>query len=524
MLGTVTSYNSVTGSLVVNVTSVNGSGTSLSPWVIWVSVGAQGVQGIAGEQGIQGDKGDTGEGAITGGTPGQIYIKNSITDYDVRWGSANNAKRQTVLVSSLDANGLPNFISIGTGLVVNIAATSIPVITSFAAGFGVDGGIEFIGSVSTDDTITSLTNNAVNYLFIERDATTGAITLGKTIKKPQYSPYKTAEFKSQYPATFDANTVKATSTYSAYYYPNFAVDPSKSLINGTETGSWISQNAVVANQRFHVDLGTAKIITKLYYENGHHNGTLTNMGVQNFTVWGSNDDAAFAELTYAVDTNWTQITANVSVFDQHTASNIADPKYVTLTNTIAYRYYALKFQDNYGGTSYMGLRRIEFQEEAQYVFSVNEMIMYDGGVPKQIVFVGEALTSGGNVASVINYALNGRYVSSETALATIQTISSFNHNLGTQFGVIMDADAICVGGDYGWVVDEICKNPVIGINTGTYIISLTPLSLNGRNTCSFITGYSYAIMVPNKTAGSVGNLVAATIARWKLRIYVERKW
>jgi hypothetical protein len=162
---------------------------------------------------------------------------------------------------------------------------------------------------------------------------------------------------SVYP-TNDANHVKATATQAGNYYPYQATDPAKSL-----TGSWDSNSfhsyPTVTNIRFHIDLGVAKTITRIYYENDHFSGTETNVGVQNFTFWGSNTAGSFTELTYATDTGWTQI-GGALTFDQHAAANTADPKYITVVNTVPYQYYAFKFADTYGGT-YMGMRRIELQ-------------------------------------------------------------------------------------------------------------------------------------------------------------------
>jgi hypothetical protein len=111
-------------------------------------------------------------------------------------------------------------------------------------------------------------------------------------------------------------------------------------------------------------LGTAKVITQIYYENLHHNGaSFLTAGVKNFTLWGSNEATAFAELTYGTDTNWTQLTTAASSFDEHSASNAPDPKTIAVTNTTAYRYYALKFADNWGDASYMGFRRLILKED-----------------------------------------------------------------------------------------------------------------------------------------------------------------
>lgn len=169
-----------------------------------------------------------------------------------------------------------------------------------------------------------------------------------------------------YPLAHNGTYVKATSTYSTNYYPYYATDPSKSL-TGTGVGNqWTSGNGQPSNQRFHIDLGEAKIIRRIYYENGHESGEGTNAGCRAFTLQGSNAASAFAELTYAINTDWTDLTTASNEFDQHTASNVEDPKYILSTNTVAYRYYALKFSTNWGYGAYMWLRRIVLMTEDGY--------------------------------------------------------------------------------------------------------------------------------------------------------------
>jgi hypothetical protein len=172
-------------------------------------------------------------------------------------------------------------------------------------------------------------------------------------------------YSSQYPPAYNDTYVKATTTYaSTRYYPYFATDPSTPLTGVWEDASWISLYAVTTNQRFHIDLGSAKTIKRIYYENIHYQGGYgyENLGVKTFTFWGSNDASAFAELTYGTDTNWTQLTTATNTFDAHVAADQADPKYILVTNSTAYRYYAFKFADNQGGTLFMAVRRIELQK------------------------------------------------------------------------------------------------------------------------------------------------------------------
>ena len=172
-------------------------------------------------------------------------------------------------------------------------------------------------------------------------------------------------YTSQYP-TQDDDHVKATTKASTSYWPYYATDPALSLTGDRGWTQWLAEQFTITNQRFHIDLGSAMIIRRIYYENSHSSGGSTTMGVENFTLWGSNTAGSFAELTYATDTGWTQITPAQSTFDIHTSADEADPKYITISNSVEYRYYAFKFADNYGDAELMGVRHIELQTEDGY--------------------------------------------------------------------------------------------------------------------------------------------------------------
>jgi hypothetical protein len=166
---------------------------------------------------------------------------------------------------------------------------------------------------------------------------------------------------SVYPPAQNNTYVKATSK-NASYLEYYATDPALSLIGTALNNSWRSKTYQTTNQRFHIDLGSPKNINKIYYENYHNSGGTTAAGAKNFTIWGSNNADDFADLTYANDGTWTEITADSNTFDEHVAADTVDPKYINLTNTVAYRYYAIKIADNYGYYYYVGIRRIELQE------------------------------------------------------------------------------------------------------------------------------------------------------------------
>lgn len=209
-------------------------------------------------------------------------------------------------------------------------------------------------------------------------------------------------YASQYPPAHNSTYVKATGYASADLGPENATDPAKSLIGSHSYTAWLDN---LQPNRFHIDLGSAKIITRLYYENYHYFGTLTDRGVKAFTFWGSNTPTAFLELTYAVDTNWTEITPSVTEFDEHQAADSTDPKYITVSNLVAYRYYALKFANNWGSAGFLGFRRIELQTSPPV--SRRGIILNDGDnlTPGEIPVAttnGRLIDSGYTVEDIVN--------------------------------------------------------------------------------------------------------------------------
>ena len=163
-----------------------------------------------------------------------------------------------------------------------------------------------------------------------------------------------------YPPAHSDTYVKATTVRaSANRLPYDCTDPASSLTGGDTNNEWHSEFGVVTGQRFHIDLGSAKKVRGIYYENAHNSGADTDRGAKTFTFWGSNTGSgSFDDLVYANDEGWTQILCSESVFDEHVALDQADPKYIYAGAHVAYRYYAFKFADNYTNATYMALRRI----------------------------------------------------------------------------------------------------------------------------------------------------------------------
>ena len=164
-------------------------------------------------------------------------------------------------------------------------------------------------------------------------------------------------YTSQFPPAHNSTYVNANRIGESWEAPWFSTDPEKSVIGDWDGGMWYVSGTTA---KFHIDLGEGKTIRRIYYENDHTSGNNTQYSVNAFTFWGTNDADAFANLTYADQTDWTQLTIDDSNFDEHVALNQADPKYILVTNAVSYRYYGFKISSSNGGIN-MGWRRIQLQ-------------------------------------------------------------------------------------------------------------------------------------------------------------------
>lgn len=99
-------------------------------------------------------------------------------------------RRQTVLngPSVFALNSYAGGLFAVTGLTGYVDGRNTAVVVSFAAGFGPRGEIDYIVRRKALDAV-SLTPNATNYLYYERNPNTGVISLGATIAAADYGPY-----------------------------------------------------------------------------------------------------------------------------------------------------------------------------------------------------------------------------------------------------------------------------------------------------------------------------------------------
>lgn len=149
---------------------------------------------------------------------------------------------------------------------------------------------------------------------------------------------------------------RASSVYNGVDDAGPLFDPSTSL-TGSVNG--LMSDNLSGSVKVNVELEHPIIPARIYLENSHQSGTLTTRGTKNFEIYGTNNYAAFRNLTYSDTTNLTLLGSFQAA--QHVASDIADPQYFVLSGvTSAYRYYVIRIVDDWGG-SYVGFRILQIQ-------------------------------------------------------------------------------------------------------------------------------------------------------------------
>jgi hypothetical protein len=161
----------------------------------------------------------------------------------------------------------------------------------------------------------------------------------------------------------------------------------------------------------------------------------------------------------------------------------------------------------------------------QYTFVISRMRMYlgDGSAANEVaaVFVGEAVTSGGNVTATVAYAYRGMSERTDGSnLPTSGGAVTHNHNVGTLVGLEAKIELVCQTIDFGYSVGDVVENPLGGNASWASPISLR----KGRN--------SLVVRAANLSSNTWGAQNASTgafalgldVANWRIRTRVWRAW
>ena len=228
-------------------------------------------------------------------------------------------------------------------------------------------------------------------------------------------------------------------------------------------------------------------------------GTLVATAANGFGVAGALDVVGSG-----TNLSWTGLSTNGTMYLYvDVASGVLTPGSTTLAPTY-----------QWGGTY--------STTNGQNTYNIQEGVMKagNGSAANAVtrVFVGQVTVAGGVVTAITWYALNGRFISTDTAI-TAATRQAFSHNIGTMVGLRVEAFLVNQSAEQGYTAGMIVPAytngdaNAVGTPAGTIEDALTASITPGSNATSF--------SVTHRTAGT---RQAATNANWKTRLHVFREW
>ena len=349
--------------------------------------------------------------------------------------------RQTVLAGRVDGNGQANFLEAGAGFAINLKASQVPVEVAFAAGFH-KGALDYVERIDADvDAAWTLPASATSFLYVDRDPNTGLISFGHTPVAPHYGA------KTKY-ALADVSG-STTSTISA-----LAGSGAENLFDGDPS--------TIFHSTQHANTGT---ITQ----------SLNTPFILREYVIRKREDA----YPLRAPRDW-----RVEGFDGHsweildtrigeTGWGSGESRRYTVVNDTSYQAYRLVILASNGGDGYLVISGWDLytHSEGSHWFDLSTMTMkvWNGSawVPKQRVFIGEAVTDGSGVTSVITYALQGRYSSGRFPV-TANTNYTKSHNIGAAPETIVLRGASTAGGVLSEFSNITWSGSYYGVWTGSH--------------------------------------------------------
>jgi hypothetical protein len=324
-------------------------------------------------------------------------------------GAASPPTTQTVLAGAVDSNGQASFLSAGSGLSVDLAATTTPVVVAFAAGITGAGLVTEIGRVTADDAAawSGLTDATTNYLYIDRDGA-GALTYGATTLPPIYALAEPTYFPLQ-------QATGGTVLSGGDNAPN----TSDRAFNHTKSQYWeSSQTGTGAHNAAYIGYDFGASVTQQVTGFSIVWQQSLNTPTQVKAQWSS-DGAA-----------WTDISTLTVI-----SNDFAPSQVYTLASYTAARYFRVLVTAGMTGANRVRVSLLTLMTlpDGAHWFDRSTMTMKarvaSAWSTVQRVFAGEAVTAAGAVSSVITYALRGEYDSGwrESYTATFHTLQ---HNLG----------------------------------------------------------------------------------------------
>jgi hypothetical protein len=474
------------------------------------------------------------------------------------------AVRQTVVRGAIDTNGASAFLSAGTGLAVNLAATATPLIATFAAGEDALGPINYRAVISADaaDYWADLPGDVISFLFLDRDATTGAITPHATTMRPKWGRVFDARDISQLNFLGANGSTVFTDQYGGLWAAvgNAQINNNKLLCDGTGDGienlalplMLDGSNTVEADVVFNVlpTAGNSATVVSAFNAGGF--GlllTLTNTaGTLRATVSASSNGSSndIAAASGGTKTSWATATKyhfsvvrdklnnalnifvdgvlDISVF-MLSSANICAFGTVRLGLHAAAASPLAGTIDNFrvspcarypNGVTFTP-PAAGFTPDAEWFDTTEHRFKYGSPTSweyKQRLCVGECSTVTGSVFTTSEYALKGTFVSSLTTIPASGTQQSFSHKLGVSDAYSLTLKIVCQVAEKGYSIGDTVYLHTAG-DAATGAIAIAGIGRVSA-TCTFLTG----IPIVNRGAATFSNI---TPASWKYELTAVRR-
>lgn len=486
-------------------------------------------------------------------------------------GTGKSLVRQTALSGLLDSSGYANFLTVGSGLSVNLTASSVPLLLSFAAGHDATGEVNYLARLTSNVSgiVSGLAASNVSYIYADYVSPT-SVTWGKTLAPLQtgnsynkvaqscvsLNNLSTDDFGNVWTntgITFSNSSPAISGTYMGVF--NGTGANLRSLAFTTlGPGSWTKRikfkpAAVAASvllisagntSGYGVYLGHASGKLNLYLSSTGSSWDLANGLVGNTTlVNGTSYDLEisfdavvgkyFVWLNGFVESNLTTTsTARICAMNNVTlgAYSTSTPTNFFTGSMQAFEYLPYCLHPN--GVSFTvptTLADITAAGYASDFYSLADTKTYQvtasstvAGVSptmtaKNRLHLGEVVTGTVAVANVVTYALRKKYVSPVNPMPSNGAWAVLNSNVGTTAARI-SAILICIDNDDAYAPGDII--PLYTATNGSAAFNAA-LAITGRNTCQVGNNANPTIQ-SHKTSTS-GNLL--TTSKWAVQVTVE---
>lgn len=345
--------------------------------------------------------------------------------------------RQGIVAGLTNNSTMQSDFLTANNLTLTLQADSVrPFIVAFSNGFDTKGAVDIVDSVITNTLTINTTANKTNYIFIERNPSTGSKTLSKTLSAPQFAkiptPTPIAEAGDWTPRASGSpySDCKILNTNAGAWYDGVMSQPlvSAASVTNVAGGLGVGLNSGMA-------VGLSSVTNRMIVgarvvapsNSGFFGGGYYNLS---FYLQGSSN---------GLDGSWSTIASKTGIVDSNGLSVYFSD--ISKTLSVQYKNYRVivKHDDVGTHTGYIAecvfLEFSDLNGYTHYWFDTNSNIMrkwnsVSGWVPVLAIPIAQCISGGATITSFIPFAING-YFETDWFDANANSSYTFNDGVGT---------------------------------------------------------------------------------------------